>query len=128
MKAILDVKPTSLLAMDPMELMKLLSNEIEYTLLDDIDTDMTRKQAINEMNRLTSYIVYFKEMKVLARNAKRQSKRNHDAKDETDRLLGVEEVFETYEDSSRQLYEQITKMMTMKRLELDEIKLMGKTV
>jgi hypothetical protein len=128
MTPILDVKPNSLVGMEPLELMKFLRSEIDTELFDSLDTDAERKAVVTEMNRLTSYIVYFTEMETFARNAKRTSKRNHESKEETERLLGVEEVFGTYKEMCQQLYTQHSKLMTMKRLMLDEVKLMGKTV
>lgn len=127
MESIIKVKPATLLHMEPMALADFLRSEMELIIPASIDTDKDKKEALEEMNKAAAYICYFREMETLTKTLKRKNKRNGCVPEETDRLLGCEEVFETYKKIAEQTYDYITKMMTMKRLMLDETKLLGTT-
>ena len=122
-----NAKTSTLLAMEPEQLLEYFKDEVDLHLPDNIDTPEARKQAVAEMNKAAAYICYFKEMEVVAKNRKRAQKRRGCSQEESDRLLGIEAVCEAYKRICETMYDAITKNMTMKRLMLDEVKLLGKT-
>ena len=122
-----NAKTSTLLAMEPEQLLEYFRDEVTLCLPDNIDTPETRKQATAEMNKAAAYICYFKELEGIAKNRKRAQKRRGCSQEESDRLLGIEEVCEAYKRICETMYDAITKNMTMKRLMLDEVKLLGKT-
>lgn len=125
MRKVIKTNDSDLLGKDPLDLVTLLRAEIDVEVPEALNTQEEVSMAVNAMNKLTAYISYFKEMETIARILKRQQKGN---KEEAVRLLGVEEVFETYKRACEQNYEYVTKLMTMKRLMIDEAKILGKTV
>lgn len=124
----INLEPEVLIQMEPMELIDLISSQLDFITLEHIDTDRNKYAAIQEMNKLTAYICYFREMETLARIRKREVKRKKCTREESDRILSVEEILGAYRSICEQRYEQLAKMMTMKRLMLEEIKQFGKTV
>lgn len=128
MKNVLNLKYNTLLEMDPVSLNTLLHNEVDLDFPKTIDTNEEKNKALGMMNKAAAYICYFKEMETLARTIKRRAKSNKESQKEIDRILSCEEIFETYKRNSERVYEYISKMMTMKRLMLDETKLLGNTV
>lgn len=114
-----NAKTSTLLSMEPEQLLEYFKDEVDLHLPDNIDTPEARKQAIAEMNKAAAYICYFKEMEVIAKNRKRAQKRRCCSQEESDRLLGIEEVCEAYKRICETMYDAITKNMTMKRLMLD---------
>lgn len=124
----INVKFTSLINMDPLQLATFLRNEVDLMVPDFIDSKENMKIAIEIMNKATSYICYFKEMETLTKSYKRNKRREGCKPEEIDRILGCEEVFETYKKISEQIYDQIVKMMTMKRLMNEEENQASKTV
>ncbi len=127
MKSMINLKNSTLIEMDPLSLQNLISNEIDLDLPKSIDSNKEKKEALNMMNKAISYVCYFKELETLARIMKRKAKRDKKDQNEVERLLSCEEIFETYKRISENIYTQISKMMTMKRLMLDETKLLGET-
>ena len=91
-----NAKTSTLLAMEPEQLLEYFRDEVNLCLPDNIDTPETRKQATAEMNKAAAYICYFKELEVIAKNRKRAQKRRGCSQEESDRLLGIEEVCEAY--------------------------------
>jgi hypothetical protein len=126
MKQIINVSFHSLIEMDPMELSDYLRTEVNLELPVSIDSKADMYHATEMMAKASSYICYFKEMETLTRAIKRQKKRSGCSTETADNLLGCEEIFETYKRIAEQYYEQISKMMTMKRLMLDECKILGR--
>ena len=128
MDRIISVKPNSLLDMDPLALNNFLSNEIELHFPGEYNTEENISEFMNNMNRATAYICYFKEMETVAKITKRERKREGCSSEDFDRLLGCEEVFAVYKKMAEQIYEQSVKMITMKRLSLEEMKVTGTAV
>lgn len=116
---------SDLLSKDPLELIDILKAEVAFEVPESLETQADVNAAVKAMNKLTANISFFKEMETVARIMKRQQK---GSKAERERLLGVEEVFETYKRICEQNYEYVCKLMTMKRLMLDEAKIFGKTI
>lgn len=125
MRQIIQVKPSSLLAMEPETLAEFLRNEVELDTPESIDTPEGRAAAARAMQKATAYICYFREMEALAKARKRKRKRDGCTPEEADNLLGCEEIFEAYKKIAEQHFDQVAKMMTLKRLMLDEVKLLG---
>lgn len=123
-----DMSANTVLKKDPVELIAFLHSELnEIEIPEDLTTKEQVNQAVAAMNQLTAYICYFKEMELIARVKKRQAK-NNKKKELTDHYLSMEDAFETYKRICEHAYEKVTKLMTMKRLNMDEAKLTGKTV
>lgn len=125
---IVNVKPELLLQRDPLELAEFFRQNVEIKIPASIDTDAEKRTAIQEMNKVTSYICYFKELETVARIYKREEKRKGCSAKEADRLIGCEEVVEAFKRICEQCYEQLSKLMTMKRLMLEETKMLGKMI
>lgn len=111
-----------LLAMDPIKLAEKLRKEVDFGKVENLNSP----QAVTDtINRSISYASYFKELETIARINKRKAKREKLAPEEQDRRLGVEEVFETYKRIAEMQFEKVTKMMTARRLQIDETKFLG---
>ena len=63
----------------------------------------------------------------MVKNEKRRVKRDEVDKKEVDRLQGVEDALEAAIDVAERAIEAVSKVMTLKRLELDEAKYLGET-
>ena len=64
---------------------------------------------------------FFAEMELKAKLLKRVAKSGKN-KEETDRLLGVEEVFKTCKEIAKLQIDNVSKIMTLRRLAIDEEK------
>jgi hypothetical protein len=128
MKAILNYSSEALLAMDPLTLLELLSNEVDFDESNNLNNESSIKASTEMLNKTASYICYFKELETMAKLKKREGKRAKCSNEESDRLLGVEEVMETYKRISETQYDKIVKLMTAKRLSLDEAKVLSTTI
>lgn len=128
MQRIISMQPSVLLQMDPMELNRFLNDEVALEMPDTYDVIQNSAQFLKNMNAATAYICYFKEMESLAKITKRKEKRKGCSPEESDRLLGCEEVFASFKKIAEQVYEQCAKNMTLKRLVMDETKLTGTMV
>lgn len=110
---------------DPGELQQRLHNELNISLIPDIDSEENKAAAITLMSRMTAYISYFTEMEVLTRNMKRATTKKEEPELYTT-LISNEEIYGAYKDICKQTYDATAKLMTMKRLALDEAKLLGR--
>lgn len=126
--AINNLKTETLINMDPESLNMLLHNEIDISIPTNIDTSETKAKAVETLNKTIAYTCYLKELETLTRVLKRKAKRVSNNTKEVDRLLSCEEIFETYKRNCEKIYDYISKLMTMKRLTLDEMKMLGHTV
>lgn len=115
-----------LIQMEPLKLLEELENEVKFPVITDISGDKNKRMAAEALNRDAAYICFFREMEIMARCMKREARKH--SRDEASRLLGLEEVFETYKKIAEQHYDKIVKMMTLVRLSLDEYKIMGETM
>lgn len=124
----INVKLTTLLQMDPINLAFFLDNETELNAIKNfkLDDNSDMQKITDVLNKATSYIVYFREMETLTKIYKRQRKREGCDAALADNLLGCEEVFATFKKQAEQVYDQVTKLMTAKRLNHDEEKMLGK--
>ena len=113
------------LSMDPVELAELLGREMSFDIPDNVETRENQKMASDTITKATAYATYFTEMETKARLMKRTAKANKN-KDEFDRLIGVEEVFKSCKEIAKMQIENVAKIMTLRRLDLDEQKNNGK--
>ena len=113
------------LSMDPVELAELLGKEMSFDIPDNVETRENQKMASDTITKATAYATYFTEMETKARLMKRAAKANKN-KDEFDRLIGVEEVFKSCKEIAKMQIENVAKIMTLRRLDLDEQKNNGK--
>lgn len=108
------------LSMDPLELTELMSQEMQFDIPDNVETRENQKRASNTITKATALAAYFTEMETKARLMKRNAKGKN--KDEFDRLIGVEEVFKSCKEIAKMQIENVAKIMTLRRLDLDEQK------
>lgn len=111
-----------LMGMNPIELAELLRKEVDFGKLENLNSPQTVTDTIN---KTISYASYFKELETIARINKRKGKRDKLSPEEQDRLLGVEEVFETYKRIAEMQFDKVVKMMTARRLQIEELKFNG---
>jgi hypothetical protein len=109
------------LAMDPLELAELLMREMSFEIPTDVETRENNKLASETITKATAYAAYFTDMETKARLMKRTAKANKN-KDEFDRLIGVEEVFKSCKEIAKLQIENVAKIMTLRRLALEEQK------
>jgi hypothetical protein len=108
------------LSMDPLELTELMGQEMQFDIPDNVETRENQKRAANTITKATALAAYFTEMETKARLMKRNAKGKN--KDEFDRLIGVEEVFKSCKEIAKMQIENVAKIMTLRRLDLDEQK------
>ena len=110
--------------MDPIELAKELGDEIKFDVPPNIETKENNKIATITITKATAYAAFFTDMETRARLMKRAAKASKN-KDEFDRLIGVEEVFKSFKEISKMYIENVAKLMTLRRLDLEEQKNSG---
>ena len=109
------------LAMDPLELTNIMSDEMQFDIPENVETKENQKRASIAITKATALASYFTEMETRARLMKRAAKANNN-KAEFDRLIGVEEVFKSCKEIAKMQIENVAKIMTLRRLDLDEQK------
>ena len=125
MKQVISVHPDSLLSMEPEELTNYLMNEMNIELPSSAVSFEERRQLASALNEATAFFNYFSEMELRAKNRKRTLKRNKAEKEQVDNMLGVEETFRAFKEMSKAYIDNIARLMTLKRLDLDDAKIMG---
>lgn len=114
-------KTNQYLLMDPLELTDVLIPLVQCELPAHVETKENQILAAQIINKATAYASYFSTMEIKAKLLKRNAKAEKN-KDEFDRLLGVEEVFKTYKEIAKMQIENVARLMTLRRLDLDEQK------
>lgn len=113
------------LAMDPLELAELMMQEMKFEIPDNVETRENQRIASNTLTKATAYATYFTDMETRAKLLKRAAKANKN-KEEAERYLGVEEVFKSCKEIAKLQIENVSKIMTLRRLDLDEQKNNGR--
>jgi hypothetical protein len=113
------------LQMDPIELANLMMRELQFEIPTDVETKENQKIAAQTLTKATAYATYFTDMETRAKLLKRAAK-NSKNKDEAERLLGIEEVFKSCKEIAKLQIENVAKIMTLRRLDLDEQKNNGR--
>lgn len=109
------------LAMDPLELINYLSNEVDFDTPENVSSADNQKIAADTITKATAYASFFTEMETKARIMKRKAKLSKN-KDDFERLISIEEIFKSYKEIAKMQIENVAKIMTLKRLELEEQK------
>lgn len=117
----INLNQKTLLAMDPSELVEILTSEMQFDIPSDVETAENKKIAANTLTKAHAYESFFAEMELKAKLLKRVAKSGKN-KEETDRLLGIEEVFKTCKEISKLQIDNVSKIMTLRRLAIDEEK------
>ena len=115
---------TKYFEMDPIELAEELGNELKFEIPPNVETKENNKIATVTITKATAYAAYFTDMETRARLMKRAAKASKN-KEEFDRLIGVEEVFKSFKEISKMYIENVAKLMTLRRLDLEEQKNSG---
>ena len=109
------------LRMDPIDLAEMLGNEMKFDIPDNVITKENQMIASQTITKATAYAAYFTEMETKAKLMKRAAKASKN-NDEFNRLIGVEEVFKSCKEIAKLQIENVAKIMTLRRLDLDEQK------
>ena len=115
----LSVNQAQCLAMDPIDLANLMMKEMQFDIPDDVEARENQKIAANTLTKATAYATYFTDMETRAKLMKRAAKASKN-KEEAERYLGVEEVFKSCKEIAKLQIENVSKIMTLRRLDLDE--------
>ena len=113
------------LAMQPLELSERLRNEMVFDIPEEVITDAGNRMASDTISKATAYMTFCIEMETTAKIMKRAAK-TEKQKEEADRLMGLEEVFKSYKEIAKATIENVAKIMTLRRLDLDEQQHNGK--
>lgn len=115
-----------LLAMQPEELLPFCKTHADKLALpDEIDTPEGKRILQTQLNYTTAMIAYYKELEEIAKIEKRRIKREGCTREEADRSLAVEEIFAMYKSIFERYYENLAKMVTIKRMSIEEAKIMA---
>lgn len=115
-----------LLAMQPEELLLFCKTHADKLALpDEIDTPEGKRILQTQLNYTTAMIAYYKELEEIAKIEKRRIKREGCTREEADRSLAVEEIFAMYKSVFERYYENLAKMVTIKRMSIEEAKIMA---
>jgi hypothetical protein len=109
------------LKMDPIELADLMSAEMVFDIPEEVETKEGNIRAGNTITKATAYASYCTEMETKAKLLKRAAKAEKN-KEEADRYLGIEDVFKACKEISKANVENVAKLMTLRRLDLEEQK------
>jgi hypothetical protein len=112
------------LAMDPIELAEKLSAELDFEIPEEVESRKGNKIAGNTITKATAYVAYFTEMETKAKLLKRAAKAEKN-KEEADRYMGIEDVFKACKEIAKANIENVAKLMTLRRLDLEEQKQNG---
>lgn len=118
------ISQSKCLSMDPLELAELMGKEMQFEIPDNVETRENQKIASNTITKATAFATYFTDMETKARLMKRAAKTSKN-KEEFERLIGVEEVFKSCKEIAKMQIENVAKIMTLRRLDLDEQKNSG---
>ncbi len=110
--------------MDPVELAELLYAEMSFDIPEEVETKEGNRRAGETITKATAYMTYCTEMETKAKLLKRAAKAEKN-KEEADRYLGVEDVFKACKEISKANIENVAKLMTLRRLDLEEQKQNG---
>lgn len=113
------------LAMDPIDLANAMMEELRFEIPENVETRENQKIAATTLTKATAFATYFTEMETRAKLMKRAAKAGKN-KEEADRYLGVEEVFKSCKEIAKLQIENVAKIMTLRRLDLDEQKNNGR--
>lgn len=116
-KITLDQK--TLLNMEPTELVEVLMQDMDFEIPENVDTEKNKRIAANTLTKAHAFESFFAAMELKAKLMKRVAKSGKN-KEESDRLLGVEEVFKTCKEISKLQVDNVSKIMTLRRLAIDE--------
>ena len=111
-----------LLAMEPMQLIEVIQKDFVFQIPETLDSPVERRIASDTITRATALNIFYASMETQARIRKRAAKAAKLSQQEQERLHGLEEVFKVYKEGAKSYIDNIAKMMTLKRLELDEQK------
>ena len=115
------------LAMDPVELAELLTKELVFDIPEEVETKAGNKRAGETITKATAYMSYCTEMETKAKLLKRAAKAEKN-KEEADRYMGIEDVFKACKEISKAHIENVAKLMTLRRLDLEEQKQNGSII
>ena len=107
--------------MDPLELADMLEKEMRFNIPDEVIGRENQKMASETVTKATAYASYFTEMEMKARILKKTAKAAKKT-DEYNRMMAIEDVFKSFKEIAKMQIENVAKLMTLKRLELEDQK------
>ena len=119
--------PTNeLLKMQPEEIIPLCIEHLSAVNFPTEIDSLEGQKILSDMLKYTSgMIAYYKQMEEFAKIEKRRTKANGCTREEADRCLAVEEIFGVYKSIFEGQYATLAKMITIKRMNIEEAKIMG---
>lgn len=106
--------------MDPLALADMLEKELKFEIPNEVVGE-GGKIAANTITKATAYASYFQEMEIKARLMKKAAKKAKNT-DEYERMMAIEDVFKSFGSVAKMQVENVAKLMTLKRLDLEEQK------
>ena len=104
--------------MDPLALADLLEKELQFNIPDEVVGEGQRI-ATQTITKATAYASYFQEMETKARLMKKNAKKAKNT-EEYEKMMAIEDVFKSFKEVAKMQIENVAKLMTLKRLELDD--------
>lgn len=113
------LSPNECLKMEPLVLFETLKKDLVFDIPENVNSSTNQRIAAATITKATAYASYFTEMETRAKLMKKAAKAAKDT-EEYNRLMSIEDVFKALKDVSKMQIENVAKLMTLKRLELDE--------
>lgn len=114
-----------LLGMEPQDVLMYLKNQMQVYIPPSIKTSADKAAASKMLVHTANWSCFLREMEQRARLEKRIMRIEKRDRLETERMLGLEEIFKMYKKNCEQVYDTILKQITLARLQIDEAKFLG---
>lgn len=113
--------PQQCFKMDPLELLDKLKSDMMFDIPPNVNSRENRLIAAQTITKATAYESYCTEMETRAKLLKKAAKTAKQM-EEYSRMMNYEDIFKAMKEIAKQHIENVAKLMTLKRLELDEQK------
>jgi hypothetical protein len=111
--------PQECFKIEPLELLDKLKSDMMFPIPPNVNSRENRLIAAQTITKATAYESYCAEMETRAKLLKKAAKAAKQT-EEYNRMMSYEDIFKTLKEISKQHIENVAKLMTLKRLELDE--------
>ena len=111
--------PQECFKIEPLELLDKLKSDMMFPIPPNVNSRENRLIAAQTITKATAYESYCSEMETRAKLLKKAAKASKQT-EEYNRMMSYEDIFKTLKEISKQHIENVAKLMTLKRLELDE--------
>lgn len=111
--------PQECFKMEPIVLLDTLKNEMYFKIPENVNSRENKVIAAQTITKATAYESYCTEMETRAKLLKKAAKATGKT-DEYNRMMAYEDIFKTLKEIAKQHIDNVARLMTLKRLELDE--------